>query len=143
MFVNIVRYNNQNILRIVLPNRSQTLSDTQHTKQTYPTTEKHKTYKDITLHSLQLMSKRQYNNSQGPDKLNIRYLKHLGPLGLAFLTSILKTVLNNIICHIWKLVNIVPIPKPNKDKSISYRPIPTLSVITDTNTPTQHGNTTQ
>ena len=27
------------------------------------------------------------NNSQGPDKLNIRNLKHIGPLGLAFLTS--------------------------------------------------------
>ena len=26
------------------------------------------------------------NNSQGPDKLNIRSLKHIGPLGLAFLT---------------------------------------------------------
>ena len=27
------------------------------------------------------------NNSQGPDKLNIRHLKHIGPLALAFLTS--------------------------------------------------------
>ena len=27
------------------------------------------------------------NNLQGPDKLNIRHLKHIGPLGLAFLTS--------------------------------------------------------
>ena len=27
------------------------------------------------------------NNSQCPDKLNIRHLKHIGPLGLAFLTS--------------------------------------------------------
>ena len=36
------------------------------------------------------------------------YLKHIGPLGLAFLTSMLKTALNmNIIPHIWKLVNIV------------------------------------
>ena len=26
-------------------------------------------------------------NSQGPDKLNIRHLKHIGPLGLAFLTG--------------------------------------------------------
>ena len=40
-------------------------------------------------------------NSKGPDKLNIRHLKHLGPLGLAFLTSMLKTAINtNIIsCH--------------------------------------------
>ena len=56
------------------------------------------------------------NNSLGPDKLNIRHLKHIGPLGLAFLTSIFKTALNkNIIPHTWKLANIVPIPKPNKD----------------------------
>ena len=75
------------------------------------------------------------NNSQGPDKLNIRHLKHIGPLGLAFLTSMFKTALNkNIIPHTWKLANIVPIPKPNKDtdKGTSYRPISLLSVIADT-----------
>ena len=66
-----------------------------------------------------------------------------------------KAVLNNnIIPHIWKLANIVPIPKPNKDidKGTSYRPISFLSVITKPleksllpyitanipNTPTQH-----
>ena len=93
------------------------------------------------------------NNSQGPDKLNIRHLKHIGPLGLAFLTSMFKTALNkNIIPHTWKLANIVPIPKPNKDtdKGTSYRPISLLSVIAKTleksllsyitaNTPMQHG----
>ena len=41
------------------------------------------------------------NNSHGPDKLNIRNLKHIGPLGFAFLMSMLKTALNtNIIPHI-------------------------------------------
>ena len=100
------------------------------------------------------------NNSQGPDKLNIRPLKHIGPLGLAFLTSMLKTALNkNIIPHTWKLANIVPIPKPNKntDKGTSYRPISLFSVIAKTleksllpymtanipNTPMQHGYKTQ
>ena len=100
------------------------------------------------------------NNSQGPDKLNIRHLKHIGPLGLAFLTSMFKTALNkNIIPHTWKLANIVPIPKPNKDtnKGTSYRPISLLSVIAKTleksllpyitanipNTPMQHGYKTQ
>ena len=75
------------------------------------------------------------NNSQGPDKLNIGHLKQIGPLGLAFHTSMLKTALNtNIIPHIWKLANIVPIPKPNKDidKGTSYRPISPLSVIATT-----------
>ena len=100
------------------------------------------------------------NNSQGPNKLNIRHLKHIGPLGLAFLTSMFKTALNkNIIPHTWKLANIVPIPKPNKDtdKGTSYRPISLLSVIAKTleksllpyitanipNTPMQHGYKTQ
>ena len=67
------------------------------------------------------------NNSQGPDKLNIRHLKHIGPLGLAFLTSMFKTAVNkNIIPHTWKLANIVPISKPNKDtdKGTSYSPYP-------------------
>ena len=67
------------------------------------------------------------NNSQGPDKLNIRHLKYIGSLGLAFLTSMFKTALNNnIIPHTWKLANIVPIQKPNrdKDKGTSYRPYP-------------------
>ena len=47
----------------------------------------------------------------------------------------LKTALNNnIIPHTWKLANIVPIPKPNKDidKGTSYRPISLLSVIAKT-----------
>ena len=58
------------------------------------------------------------NNSQGPDKLNIRHLKHTGSLGLAFLTIMFKTVLNNnIIPHIYymELDNIAPISKPNND----------------------------
>ena len=100
------------------------------------------------------------NNSQGPDKLNIRHLKHIGRLGLAFLTSMFKTALNkNIIPHTWKLANIVPILKPNKDtdKSTSYMPISLLSVIAKTleksllpyitenisNTPMQHGYKTK
>ena len=48
--------------------------------------------------------------------LKIRHIKHIGPLGLAFLTSMFITTLNNnIIPHIWKLASIVPIPKPTKD----------------------------
>ena len=101
---------------------------------------------------------RNTHNSQGPDKLNIRHLKHIGPLGLAILTNMFKTALNkNIIPHTWKLANIVPIPKPNTDKGTSYRPISLLSVIVKTleksllpyitanipNTPMQHGYKTQ
>ena len=43
-------------------------------------------------------------NPQGPAKLNIRHLKHIGPLGLVFLTTMFKTALNNnIIPHNWRL----------------------------------------
>ena len=98
------------------------------------------------------------NNSQAPDTLIIRHLKHICPLGLAFLTSMLKTALNtNIIPHLWKLTNIVPMPKPDIDMGTSYRPISLLSVIAKTleksflpyitaniaNTTTHHGYKTQ
>ena len=98
------------------------------------------------------------NNSQGPDKLNIRHLKHIGPLGLAFIKSMFKTTLNkNIIPHTWKLADIVPIPKLDTDKGTSYMPISLLSVISKTleksilpyitanipNTLMQHGYKTQ
>ena len=118
---------------------------------------------NITLTTSQVQDaiKQSKNNySHGPDKLNIRYLKHICPLGLAFLTSMLKTALNkNIILHTLKLANIVPIPKHNKDtyKGTSYRHISLLSVVANTleksllpyitanipNTPMQHGYKTQ
>ena len=118
---------------------------------------------NITLTTTQIqeaIKQSKNNNSQGHDKLNIRHLKHIGPLGLAFLTSMLKTAMNtNIIQHIWKLANIVPILKPYKDidKGTSHRSISLLSVIAKTleksilpyitanipNTPTQHRNKTQ
>ena len=69
-------------------------------------------------------------NSTGPDGLNIRHLKHLGPKGLDYLTKILNLSLNkNIIPQIWKLAKIIPIPKPNKDphQGSSYRSISLLS----------------
>ena len=91
------------------------------------------------------------NNSQGSDKLNIRHLKYIVPIGLAFLTSMFKTAHNRNR----KLANIIPIPNPNKDadKGTSYRPMSFLSVIAKTleksllpyitanipTTPSQHG----
>ena len=42
------------------------------------------------------------SNSQGPDKLNSRQLKHIGPLGLALLTSMFKTAFNNsMLAYVW------------------------------------------
>ena len=48
---------------------------------------------NITLTTSQVqeaIKQRKNNNSQGLDRLNIRHLKHIGPLGLAFLTSMFK-----------------------------------------------------
>ena len=75
------------------------------------------------------------NNSTGPDNINIRHLKHLGPLAIRYLTDIFNLALNrNIIPQIWKLAKIIPIPKPNKDlcNGNSYRPISLLSPIAKT-----------
>jgi hypothetical protein len=74
-------------------------------------------------------------NSVGPDNLNIRHLKHLGPTAIQYLTDILNLALNtNTIPQIWKLAKIIPIPKPNKDPNLgtSYRPISLLSPIAKT-----------
>ena len=72
------------------------------TKQ-FINTGKHTTYKtnrfidiqgyNITLTTSQVQEATKLsknNNSQGPDKLNIRYLKHIVPLGLRFRTVMLK-----------------------------------------------------
>ena len=74
----------------------------------------------------------QTNNSLGPDNINIRHLKHLGPHATQYLTNIYNQALNrNIIPMIWKTANIIPIPKYNKDihEHTSYRPISLLSPI--------------
>ena len=72
------------------------------------------------------------NNSTGPANINIKHLKHIGKNRLQYLTNIYNAVLNdNKIPHVWKLVNIIPIPKPNKYINIgtSYRPISFLSLL--------------
>ena len=91
----------------------------------------------ITLTTTQVQEAIQHsknNNSVGPDNLSIRHLKHIGPLGLTFLTSMYTALNKNIIPHMWKLANIIPIPKPNKDTNMgtSYRPISLLSVVAKT-----------
>ena len=69
---------------------------------------------NITLTTTQVQEtiKQSKNNySQGPDKLHITHLNHIGPPERAFFTSMLKTALiTNIIPHMWNLANIVPIP---------------------------------
>ena len=65
------------------------------------------------------------DNSHGPDKLNIRHLKHIGPLELAFLTSMFKTALNkNIVPNTWKLANIVQNPTKTQTRAPHTGPYP-------------------
>ena len=75
------------------------------------------------------------NNSTGPDGISIKHLKNIGPLGLTYLTNTFNLALNtNTIPHMWKLANIIPILKPDKDHNTgtSFRPISLLSVISKT-----------
>ena len=66
----------------------------------------------------------------GPDNLNILHLRHLGPHGISFLTSLYNISIRSAeIPAIWKAANIITIPKPGKplSDSSSYRPISLLS----------------
>ena len=89
------------------------------------------------------------NNSQGPDKLNIRHLKHIGPLGVSILTNMFKTA--SYLTHgSWLTQSLSQ--NPTQARAISL-----LSVIATTleksllpyitanipNTPMQHGYKTQ
>ena len=66
----------------------------------------------------------------GPDGLNIHHLRHLGPVGIEYLTALYNL---SISCAdlpaIWKKAIIIPIPKAGKpaSSSTSYRPISILS----------------
>ena len=85
--------------------------------------------------TIRAIKKSKNNNSTGPDEINIRHLKHLGPRAISYLTKIYNIVLNsNDIPNIWKMAKIIPIAKPNKDSSIgtSYRPIALLSPLAKT-----------
>ena len=72
-----------NTLRIISPNNSQTLSNTQHTRQNRSVnraTHKIQGY-NTTLTTTQVqeaINKVKNNNSQSPGKLNTRHLKHIG-----------------------------------------------------------------
>ena len=70
--------------------------------------------------------------SSGPDDITVLHLKHQGENALNLLAKLFTNVVNkNIIPQIWKLANIVPIPKPDKDLNVgkSYRPISLISNI--------------
>ena len=68
----------------------------------------------------------------GPDQLAPVYLKHLGPLGIRFLTETINLSLSTYkIPERWKVGRVMPLLKPNKpaDVAKSYRPIALLSPV--------------
>ena len=69
------------------------------------------------------------SRAAGPDGLTIHQLKHLGPLGLLFLTTLYNLSYNNAdIPSIWKSAIIIPLLKPGKPATsgAGYRPISLL-----------------
>ena len=70
------------------------------------------------------------SSAAGPDGLTMLHLKHLGPLGISYLTELFNlSVACADIPAVWKKANIIPIPKPGKAAGVStsYRPISLLS----------------
>ena len=69
------------------------------------------------------------SKAAGPDDISNLHLKHLGPMGIDYLTKIFNlSVATSIIPDIWKSSIIIPLLKPNKDpqESNSYRPVSLL-----------------
>ena len=78
------------------------------------------------------IKKSKNNNFSRPNNINIKHLKHLGPIAIKHLTNLYNITINtNIIPKIWKTSKIIPIAKPNKNPSLpsSYRPIALLFPI--------------
>ena len=69
------------------------------------------------------------SKSLGPDNISTLHLKHLGPKGIEYLTSIFNLSMSTSqIPAIWKTSTIIPLLKPKKpsDESSSYRPVSLL-----------------
>ena len=72
------------------------------------------------------------SRAAGPDGLTILHLKHLGPIGTAYLTNLFNLSYNHAnIPSIWKTASIIPLLKPGKPAglSTSYRPISLLCPV--------------
>lgn len=88
---------------------------------------------DISFSAEQLtMALKSTKNSKalGPDGISPMMLKHLGPLGITFLTRLMNlSLLKQEIPGVWKIGRVIPLLKPNKpvDQAKSFRPISLLS----------------
>ena len=84
------------------------------------------------LHVAREIKRMKPSKAIGPDGISTIMLKHIGPKGINYLTTMLNTSLHLLQTPtIWKTAKIVPLPKPGKplENSGSYRPISLLSPI--------------
>jgi hypothetical protein len=80
--------------------------------------------------TLKAITKSKNSKAIGPDGLSPIMMKHLGPNGIRYLTSIYnKSVNDSIIPSKWKTGKIIPLLKPGKpaDEGTSFRPVTILS----------------
>ena len=69
------------------------------------------------------------STAAGPNGITMLHLKHIGPLGIRYLTHLFNlSVRAADIPALWKSADIIPVPKPGKplDQGTSYRPISLL-----------------
>ena len=75
------------------------------------------------------IKKAKASKALGPDKISNLHLKHIGPLGIKYLTNLFNiSIQTSSIPAIWKTSTIIPLLKPGKpsDDSTSYRPVSLL-----------------
>ena len=75
------------------------------------------------------ISRSKNSTAAGPNGLTILHLKHLGPVGIRFLTHLFNlSVRGAELPAIWKAAHVVPVLKPGKasDQAASYRPVSLL-----------------
>jgi hypothetical protein len=80
--------------------------------------------------TLKAIKKSKNSKAVGPDGLSPIMLKHLGPHGIRYLTSIYNKCVNkSIIPSLWKTGKIIPLLKPGKpaEEGTSFRPVTILS----------------
>ena len=86
----------------------------------------------FTFNELQIALHDSKPSSQGPDNIHYSFLKNFPRDSLNTLLNIYNYVWeNNVFPDAWREAIIIPIPKPNKDKTnpISYRPIALTSCL--------------
>jgi hypothetical protein len=80
----------------------------------------------------EIVKKLKNNKAPGPDKITNRLIKKLPKRGLDYIQFIINSCLRlNYFPTTWKAASVIPIPKPNKNRTdpASYRPISLLSSI--------------